>query len=264
MKTDLLIAALALLTLNCGGNGGSDGGTGPLPVAVASVTVTPAQDTLIPGETIQLASVARDANGGSIGGRAITWTSSSNAIAAVSQLGVVSGVGEGAASITATVDGVSGSAAVTVRFPFPNAAGTYAVSGSFDNNPTTFSGTVTIVQNSRLAGALTGNASVTLASATGPLALNGAFTALMDADGKVAFTVDFVNSSATWAFDGQLAGNSITGSHTLRVGTSAFPGSWQAVRAGPLTAFAQVSGAASRPSSLSSIAEAFEQTRALR
>lgn len=50
----------------------------------------------------------------SITGRA-TWVSSANAVARVSSSGVVRGVSEGVASITATFSGVAGSATVQVR-----------------------------------------------------------------------------------------------------------------------------------------------------
>ncbi len=80
---------------------------------------------------------------------------------------VVTGVGEGAVKIVASVDGVPGSSAITARFPFPNGAGSYSINGTFNTDPSTFSGTVTLVQASRLAGALTGSATGTLLSSDG-------------------------------------------------------------------------------------------------
>ncbi|HEU0077532.1 MAG TPA: Ig-like domain-containing protein, partial [Longimicrobiaceae bacterium] len=50
-------------------------------------------------------------------GRGLTWTSSNPAVATVSQLGRVTGVAPGDATVTATRDGLSGSARVMVRVP---------------------------------------------------------------------------------------------------------------------------------------------------
>jgi hypothetical protein len=47
--------------------------------------------------------------------RRATWVSSANAVATVSPSGVVTGVSEGVASITATLSGVAGSTTVQVR-----------------------------------------------------------------------------------------------------------------------------------------------------
>jgi uncharacterized protein YjdB len=88
------------------------------PVPVSSVEVSPAAATVQPGATAQLTAVARDAAGNVLPGRAITWSSGSDAIATVSETGLVTGVTAGATTITATSEGVSGTAAVTVT-PLP-------------------------------------------------------------------------------------------------------------------------------------------------
>ncbi|MEP6833043.1 MAG: Ig-like domain-containing protein, partial [Gemmatimonas sp.] len=87
---------------------------------IAAVTVTPptAQVT-VGGSTAQLTAVARDANGAALNGRAISWSTSSSAIATVSQAGVVTAVAGGSATITATAEGRSGTAAITVLTPDP-------------------------------------------------------------------------------------------------------------------------------------------------
>ncbi|MEO7363768.1 MAG: Ig-like domain-containing protein [Gemmatimonadaceae bacterium] len=87
---------------------------------VAAVTITPgtAQVT-VGGATSQLTAVARDANGVALSGRAIIWGTSNVAIASVTQTGVVTGVAPGAVTISATSEGRSGTAAVTVLTPDP-------------------------------------------------------------------------------------------------------------------------------------------------
>ena len=83
-------------------------------VPVASVTVTPATASVQVGQTMQLTATPKDANGNSLSGRAITWSSGSTAVATVSASGVVSGVAAGSATITATSEGQSGGATITV------------------------------------------------------------------------------------------------------------------------------------------------------
>ena len=84
------------------------------PPPVASVAVTLSAGTLAVGQTTQAVAVLRDAAGATLSGRAITWTSSSTAVATVSAAGLVSAVGAGSATITATSEGRSGTATVTV------------------------------------------------------------------------------------------------------------------------------------------------------
>jgi alpha-tubulin suppressor-like RCC1 family protein len=82
---------------------------------VSTVTVTPATSGLVSfDETVQLAAVVRDANGNTIAGKTFTWDSSDESIATVSASGLVTAVGNGVVTITATADGVSGDADVTV------------------------------------------------------------------------------------------------------------------------------------------------------
>jgi len=80
---------------------------------VASVTVSPPSGTLNVGEQLQLAAVARDANGNALV-RTTAWSSSNAAVATVDASGRVSAASPGSASIIATVEGKSGSAAITV------------------------------------------------------------------------------------------------------------------------------------------------------
>lgn len=86
----------------------------PPPAPVATVTVTPASDTLTAGGTTTLDATTRDASGNVLTGRAITWTSSATGVASVSTSGVVTAVAAGSATISATSEGHSGSASVLV------------------------------------------------------------------------------------------------------------------------------------------------------
>ncbi|MBL0172152.1 MAG: Ig domain-containing protein [Gemmatimonadaceae bacterium] len=89
-----------------------------VPVPVATVTLAPTTATIIAGQTTTLVATARDAAGGVLTGRAVTWGSSNNAIATVAA-GVVTGVTPGGpVTITATIGGVAGTAAVIIN-PVP-------------------------------------------------------------------------------------------------------------------------------------------------
>src|SRR5207253_2276562 len=84
------------------------------PVPVAAVTVSPASQTIQTGGAVQLTATPRDASGTPLSGRTITWASDHTGVATVSATGLVTGAGVGTATITATSEGKSGTAAITV------------------------------------------------------------------------------------------------------------------------------------------------------
>ncbi|HEV8400740.1 MAG TPA: Ig-like domain-containing protein [Gemmatimonadales bacterium] len=90
-------------------------------VPVASVQVTPARSAVTVGATVQLSAALRDANGNPLSGRVVTWATTDPAIANVGSTGLVTGVAVGAVTITATSEGQSGTADVTVG-PVPVAS----------------------------------------------------------------------------------------------------------------------------------------------
>jgi hypothetical protein len=77
-------------------------------VAVASVTVSPAGDTVGEGDTLQLAATPRDSAGAPLYGREITWSTSDSTRATVSPSGLVTDLDSGAVTLTATSEGRSG------------------------------------------------------------------------------------------------------------------------------------------------------------
>src|SRR5438093_1189758 len=84
------------------------------PLPVASVSVTPATATIGVGQTAQYAAITRDAFGNPLGGATGTWSSSNPAVATVNGAGQATGVAVGAATLTATSEGKSGTAAILV------------------------------------------------------------------------------------------------------------------------------------------------------
>ncbi len=81
---------------------------------VASVTVEPAEVVMFRKQQRQLTARVRDANGAELTGRQVTWSSSDDKLATVSATGVVSSHRRGTVTITATSEGVSGTARVTI------------------------------------------------------------------------------------------------------------------------------------------------------
>jgi len=84
------------------------------PVAVASVTITPAEAALQIGGKAQLVATPRDAHDRVITGRPVRWSSSATAIATVAPNGVVTGVAAGQATITAQIESQTARATVSV------------------------------------------------------------------------------------------------------------------------------------------------------
>ena len=98
----------------------SEGRTGTATIvvrlrAVASVSLTPNASTVIVGDRLQLSARTSDASGNTLTGRAVAWTSSNAAVAAIDALGLVTAVAPGTATITATSEGKSGTASVVVN-----------------------------------------------------------------------------------------------------------------------------------------------------
>jgi uncharacterized cupredoxin-like copper-binding protein len=69
------------------------------------------------GETTTLSAQALDASAQAISGKTFTWSSSDEAVATVSSTGELTTVNGGSATISASTDGISGSATVTVDTP---------------------------------------------------------------------------------------------------------------------------------------------------
>jgi hypothetical protein len=92
-------------------------GTPAEPAPVAAVTIDPANASVGTGATLPLSATPRDAAGNPLTGRAVTWATSDEAVATVSETGLVTGVSVGTATITATSEGQSGTATVTVQAP---------------------------------------------------------------------------------------------------------------------------------------------------
>jgi uncharacterized protein YjdB len=85
------------------------------PIPVAKVEITPSTPNVTVGETVQLNVSVQGPNNQELPGRTVTWSSGAPSVASVSPTGVVSGLAPGTAIIFANVEGVLGSATVTVK-----------------------------------------------------------------------------------------------------------------------------------------------------
>jgi uncharacterized protein YjdB len=86
-------------------------------VPVSSVVVAPDTATLVVGQSKQLSAKTFDAGGAELSGRTIAWSSSNEDVASVSSTGKVLAVAPGSATITATSEGKSDQATITVIAP---------------------------------------------------------------------------------------------------------------------------------------------------
>jgi len=108
--------------------------------SVASVTVMPAADTVVRGDSAIFFALLRTARGDTLSGRAVTWSVSDSTVAhveaAFGQTVVIRTSGAGFALITATSEGKSGSAQLIVRDsappPPPDSVATVTVTPATD------------------------------------------------------------------------------------------------------------------------------------
>ena len=177
-------AGTAVITATSGGRSGS-ATVLVIPVPVGSVTVSPASATLVPSQLLTLSAEVRDANGVVVTDRSVAWTSSNTAVATVSGTGIVSAVAPGTTTITATSEGRTGTASISV-VPMPV--------GSVTVSPT--SAEVTVGQAVTLSatvrdtsGAVVGDRSVTWTSSDAAIAtVSGAGVVTGVSPGTVTIT----------------------------------------------------------------------------
>ena len=91
--------------------------SGPSTPRVASVAVTPPAANVVINTSVQLSATPRSSDGTAITGKAVVWSSLNNAVATVTNAGLVAGVSAGTVQINAAVDGIVGSATITVTPP---------------------------------------------------------------------------------------------------------------------------------------------------
>jgi uncharacterized protein YjdB len=109
-------AGKATITATSEDKSGSSAITVTLP-PVASVSLSPGSAQLLVGKSTTLAASTLDANGKTLTGRTITWSSGKSSVATVSSSGVVTGAAAGSAWIFAASEGQKDSASISVTLP---------------------------------------------------------------------------------------------------------------------------------------------------
>jgi hypothetical protein len=84
-------------------------------VAVASLSISSAKDTIFVADTVAMTVTARDSAGNLLSGRAVHWQSSSANVASVSSLGLVTGIGAGTTTISAAAGDQTASVTLVVK-----------------------------------------------------------------------------------------------------------------------------------------------------
>ncbi|MYN65424.1 MAG: hypothetical protein F4X11_10400 [Acidobacteria bacterium] len=120
-----LVTAAGNGTATITATAGSASGSAAVTVAqeVSAVTLTPAVDTLVVGDTLLLTAAATDENGHEVAGLAFVWVSEDTLVAVVDNAGVVTGIAAADVVVTATSSGMTGAAALTVVLPVPTTVG---------------------------------------------------------------------------------------------------------------------------------------------
>ena len=108
------VALIAVLGCGDGGPSQPEGPSGPV---VTTIAVSGPKVPLQVGASFALTAEVRDQTGAPITGKTLVWTSGNESIASVANDGIVTAQGPGSASISASVEGKSGSANVTVATP---------------------------------------------------------------------------------------------------------------------------------------------------
>ncbi len=118
VDTSGLVTAVGDGTTTITATAGSAAGSSRVTVAqeVSAVVVAPDSATVLEGDTLRLAATATDANGHHVSRAEFVWSSSDTLVVVVDGAGLVTGVGGGEATVTATAgEGSFGQARITVR-----------------------------------------------------------------------------------------------------------------------------------------------------
>ena len=162
-------AGTATITATSEGQSGS----ATVTVTAGGVSVSPSSLSLTPLQSKPLTATVTDANGKPINNPQVSWRSSNDLVATVSNAGVVTGVIPGTVTITATSGGKSGTASVTVTLaPVGSVVVSPSSSALTVGQPHALTATVTdangnVVTDRRVDWSSSNNAIATVSSAGG-------------------------------------------------------------------------------------------------
>lgn len=173
-----------------------------------AIQVTPATVTLDAlGDTRTLKAVVKDEKGVELTGAAVTWTSSAQAVASVSEAGVVTAEASGSADITATAGSASGKAKVTVTQTVTQFEATSGAQQTGTVNQP-LPQTLTVRVRDRLNNAVEGAAISFAVSADGGSVSPSSGTT--DAQGQASTTWTFSTKSGSFTVTATMSGTALT------------------------------------------------------
>ena len=112
MRTVALVVVVTQLA--CGDGRSSPDPIAPMGPVVTTILVMAPLSPLQLGATFALTAEVRDQTGVPMAGKTLTWTSADAAVATVSSAGLVTAEGSGTTTVSASVDGKTGTANITV------------------------------------------------------------------------------------------------------------------------------------------------------
>ncbi len=170
-------------------------------VPVASVAVSPATASLSVGQTALLTATPKDANGNPLTGRAVTWSTDNGSVATVSGTGLVTAAGAGSATITATSEGKSGTASVTVTAP----TGQFAIGDSVQTTVSTWVRNTSQPPADPATGTPPSVIGTQPAGARGVVDSGPVLNTTAGGDGAIRYHVLFASGTSGWVVQGNLA-----------------------------------------------------------
>jgi trimeric autotransporter adhesin len=215
LHASFLCLLLVLLGCGGGGSGGSSAGNSQTSPTVTSISLTPSGPlALSTGATQQMSASATYSDGSTKDvTTSATWSSSSAAVASVSSGGLVTALGAGTANITATLSGVSGSAALTVAPVLKSISVTPATASLTVSQTQQFTATATYSDGSTKNLSATSTwASSTTASVT--ISASGLATAVAPGTSTISATVSGVQGTASVTVHGGTLSVTISGAIT--------------------------------------------------
>ncbi len=196
-------------TVTATSEGAQGSSTVTVRIPVASVTVDPAEAQIGVGGSVALTATPRDANGDALE-RDVGWASSDDAVATVDDEGLVTGMAEGSATVTATSEGVEGTAAITVQNTVASVVVTTPVLGVVSGGTVQMSGKALDAGDNELQGETlawsSSDESVATVDGDGLVTTlaPGAVTITASVDGiegtaDLTSTIDWTQWAGTWA-----------------------------------------------------------------
>ncbi len=189
-----------------------------IPVPVATVTVALAATPVVVGGTTTATAVLRGANGATLSGRTVVWSSSVPGVATVSATGDVTAVATGTTVVTATSEGQSGSATLTVIVP---PVATVTVAGAATLAPGAVSGFTATLRDA--SGAALSNRAVAWTSSdpnVAAVSASGTVTAITPGTTTITASSEGKSGSAALAVRYNIATVVFTGATRVKVGDS--------------------------------------------